>query len=665
MASAGRPQLSPATRAYVAAITAAGFSIVALSVYDLSVNHPSPQLAWLALLTLLSGFLPVKLHKVYANISVSETFVFCGTLLFGPSAGALLVLLDVAMIWARLARKEIVWHRMWFSLAANPLCLWVAATALFAVAGTPPLASLPAQLPGVRMTLGLVCFATLYFLLNTTIIALAIAFDQNQSPFQIWSKHFSRLWLNYWAGASVAALFVSVTHTLSLRALFLIMPLMLVLFLTYKWSSERVEKAEKHLKEMKHTFLQTIEALALAIDAKDQVTHGHIRRVQRFTMALASALGIQDENLLDAIRAAALLHDTGKLAVPEYILNKPGPLTSSEFERMKVHAAVGADILKSIDFPYPVEPIVRHHHESWDGSGYPEGIKGQEIPLGARILSVVDCYDALTSDRPYRPRYTRQQAEQVLRERRGVMYDPWVVDEFLKILDKLERTEAAEQQEILTGGSATVPGLIPAQLDVISATTAEEREFNELRRDLPKATSLEAAAETLFRHLRRVVPAASLTLFMRKPDSNELHVVACSGVGSSAIAGLMIPIGERISGWAFANRQIVENSDATLDLGPVAKTFSVPLRYALAVPLIDRDPVGVVTLYSSEPFNKDSQRMVDSAATLFVSAAGSLKSTSNVVPSLEPSVSQSRREGSPASKAEPSPSADVPKPRVH
>ena len=133
-------------------------------------------------------------------------------------------------------------------------------------------------------------------------------------------------------------------------------------------------------------------------------------------MALAKALGVAEEKQLDALKAAALLHDTGKLAVPEYILNKPGPLTPAEFERMKVHAAVGADILKSINFPYPVEPMVRHHHENWNGTGYPDGLQGQQIPVGARILSVVDCYDALTSDRPYRPRYSRPHAEQVLRD---------------------------------------------------------------------------------------------------------------------------------------------------------------------------------------------------------------------------------------------------------
>jgi putative nucleotidyltransferase with HDIG domain len=592
-------------------------------------RHPPPaDLAWLAVLTLLSGFLPVKLPKVQANISVSETFMFCGTLLFGPSAGAILVFLDVALVWARLTRQQtLMWHRMLFSMAANPLAIWVASVVLFQVAGTPPLFALPVQPPDFRLIAGLVSFAVLYFLLNSSLIALAIAFDQRISALEVWSKHFSRLWLNYWAGASVAALLVSMTHRISPSALFLIAPMVLILFSAYRWSTERVEKAEKHLAEMKGTFLRTIEALALAIDAKDQITHGHIRRVQRFTMALADSLGIKDEKQLDAIRAAALLHDTGKLAVPEYILNKPGPLTASEFERMKVHATVGADILKSIDFPYPVEPIVRHHHESWDGSGYPDGLKGQEIPLGARILSVVDCYDALTSDRPYRPRYSRQHSEQVLKERRGVMYDPWVVDEFLRILDKLERLEIAETHE--TGdGRSTAHGLAPAQLDVISATTAEDREFSELARELPKATSLPAAAEVLFRHLRRVVPAASFTLYMPRPESTELSAVACTGVGQSVIEALRIPMGERISGWALAHKQVVLNSNASLELGPVARTFSVPLRYALAVPILNGPAAvtGVLTFYGSEPFDNDHRRMLESAATLFAASLGSASS---------------------------------------
>ncbi len=337
-------------------------------------------------------------------------------------------------------------------------------------------------------------------------------------------------------------------------------------------------------------------------------------------MALAEALGIRDIKDLDALRAAALLHDTGKLAVPEYILNKPGPLTPSEFERMKVHATVGADILKSINFPYPVEPIVRHHHENWNGSGYPSGLAGQDIPLGARILSVVDCYDALTSDRPYRPRYTREHAVHVLRERRASWDDPWIVDTFLGILDQLERMDANEEHSTDIGGGT--PRLNPAQLEVIAATTAEEREFNELRRDLPHAGTPTAAAEILFQHLRRVIPAATFSLFMPSQDSAELSVVACSGVGTSAIEGLHIPTGDRISGWAFAHRQPVMNSNATLELGPVARHFSTPLRYALAVPILNGPsaPLGVVSCYGSEPFENDHRRILESAATLFASA---------------------------------------------
>src|SRR5213592_3943825 len=193
-------------------------------------------------------------------------------------------------------------------------------------------------------------------------------------------------------------------------------------------SMGRVEDANRHLSQLNALYMSTIETLAMAIDAKDQITHGHIRRVQAYAVGLAQHVGVREERLIKAIEAAALLHDMGKLAVPEYILNKPGKLTTAEFEKMKLHASVGADILSAIDFPYPVVPIVRHHHENWDGTGYPDKVTGTDIPIGARILSVVDCFDALTSDRPYRPRMSDDAALHILRERRGSMYDPLIVD---------------------------------------------------------------------------------------------------------------------------------------------------------------------------------------------------------------------------------------------
>jgi putative nucleotidyltransferase with HDIG domain len=570
----------------------------------------------LAAFTFVSGWLSVKLPSVSASISISETFVFAGTLLFGPSVGVILVVLDAAALCAKHAwlKGRLRWQQVVFNMAAPPLSIWCAAQ----------LAGISEPIPSAQLDLEFVLvlgsFTALYFLFNSWLVTFAVALAQKSAPFPIWWTSFTELSVNFAAGASIAAFLVVNARGIDLTFIGVILPLLLVIYFTYRWSLKHVEAEREKVHELNRVFLSTVEALALAIDAKDQVTHGHIRRVQRYTMALAEALGVKDDRDLDALRAAALLHDTGKLAVPEYILNKPGPLTASEFERMKVHADVGADILKSIDFPYPVEPIVRHHHEQWDGSGYPAGLRGQAIPLGARILAVVDCYDALTSDRPYRPRMTRQQAEQQLKERRGKSYDPWIVDQFLGLLDNLEELEAKEQRRALAGGS-TEPGyLAPAQLDAISATTAEEREFNELRRDLPRAGSVAEAADVLFKHLRRVIPASTLALYTPTRDANEISVVASSGTGAAALAGLKVPIGERISGWVFAHSQAVVNSDAALELGPVARTFSVPLRYAAAVPVVDRSVVAVVIVFGSEPFDKDHRRLLENAATLFVSS---------------------------------------------
>jgi putative nucleotidyltransferase with HDIG domain len=222
--------------------------------------------------------------------------------------------------------------------------------------------------------------------------------------------------------------------------------------------------------------MSTIETLAVAIDAKDQITHGHIRRVQLYAIALARELGVSEEGQIKAIEAAALLHDMGKLAVPDYILNKPGPLTPTEFERMKRHASIGGEILSSIEFPYPVVPIVRHHHENWDGTGYPDGLKGTEIPVGARVLAVVDCFDALTSDRPYRRKLQDHRALQILAERRGSMYDPLVVDAFVALYPRLsamvQQSQPETQHPFLEISRLVVP--IAEELDTSMSSTAIE-----------------------------------------------------------------------------------------------------------------------------------------------------------------------------------------------
>jgi len=621
MASHAGPKFSWIAGVYIGLVVLAGSVVSVHTLWWLVESPPTGQWYWLTVLTLFSGLLSVKFQKVGGRYSVSETFTMWGTLVFGQAVGTLLVLLDAMVLSGKvlIVKRKFDWTRTPFNLAAPALSIWVASACLFAIAGPPPLQQASGPL---MFILGLGTFTILYFLINSALVAGAIALTVPNPAGAL--NTFTTTWwglregvLTYFSGASIAALLSSDKEHLILNQVAVLLPLMAMLYFSFRNSARQVDEMQGRLDAIEKVHFATIEAFAMAIDAKDQVTHGHIRRVQQYSMEVARALGVTDDKQLKALQAAALLHDTGKLAIPEYILNKPGPLTPAEFEKMKDHAAVGANILKSIDFPYPVAPIVRHHHESWDGRGYPDGLKGQEIPLGARVLSVVDCYDALTSDRPYRPRMTRQQAEQILLDRRGVMYDPWVVDGFIKILDRLEAIDEAEGRNALSDRGGAPLGS-PA-LEVISAATAEEREFAELRRELPKAQGVELAAEVFFRHVRRVVPAAAVVLYVPQSGNSDLRAVYCAGSGASTIESTIIPVGERISGWAFAHRQVVFNSDASLDLGPVARTLPVPLRVALVVPIYEGNTsLAVLTLYGSEDFQKDHRRMLESAAQLFM-----------------------------------------------
>jgi putative nucleotidyltransferase with HDIG domain len=246
---------------------------------------------------------------------------------------------------------------------------------------------------------------------------------------------------------------MAVVRTLS--GLGVVVPILLISYLVLRASVARAEDTSRHLKEVNRVYLSTVETLATAIDATDQVRSHHIRRVQNYALSLARAVGIGEESELRAIEAAVLLHDMGKLSVPASILNKPGKLTPAEFERVKQHATVAAQILSQIDFPYPVVPVVRHHHERWDGTGYPDGLKGEAIPLGARVMAVVDSYDALTSRRPYRPAIAGVDALGIILEQRGSVYDPRVVDAFVAVIAQFTDSapaahDAGEQAPVIT-----------------------------------------------------------------------------------------------------------------------------------------------------------------------------------------------------------------------
>ncbi len=212
-------------------------------------------------------------------------------------------------------------------------------------------------------------------------------------------KRAVKTWAMICAGAAVFVFILQYSLTLSLfqrRAVvgLLGLPLVAAAFWTYKFHLRRVGARTRKDEEVSRLHLAIVEALATAIDAKDQTTHFHVRRVQIYAAGLGKLFNLSELELA-ALNAGALLHDVGKLAVPDHILNKPGALTPAEFEKTKVHTVIGAEILARVDFPFPVVPIVKHHHERWDGRGYPDGLQGQQIPITARIMSVVDCFDSV------------------------------------------------------------------------------------------------------------------------------------------------------------------------------------------------------------------------------------------------------------------------------
>lgn len=605
-------------RVYVWSVIAAGCAVVGGSIYHLYGEPIGNEWFILAALTLISGSATVRLPSTYASISVSETFVFTAVLLYGPAAGTVIVALDglVGSFWISKRHREV--HRALFNMSAPAVSAWLSAHLFFTVAGIAPLVKEPSPINAILPAL--ILFALTYFGINSWLITFVITLEKKLDPIKVWKTSFGWLSLNYFGGASMAFLLVGYNRTISLGYVGAIIPLLLVLYFTFNAAMGRVEDADKHVEQINRLYLSTIETLAMAIDAKDQVTHGHIRRVQAHATSLAKEVGVRDDNLLKAIEAAALLHDMGKLAVPEYILNKPGKLTEAEFEKMKLHASAGADILSAIDFPYPVVPIVRHHHENWDGTGYPSGIKATAIPIGARILAVVDCFDALTSDRPYRSKLSDEEALAILKDRRGTMYDPMVVDTFFKFhsivaADIPRQGPPSEVLNTIARSRRVDPTSCQSTpLSEIVSGADEALAIYELSRALATQESLGDACDVIAKHLRCLIPSSLCVFYLYDRTRDDLEAKHAVGDGAARVRGLRIALGKQLSGWVAANRQTISNSAASLDLGDALTSEPLRLKSSLSTPLISDDElVGVLTLYSTEMnlFNEDHKRVLE------------------------------------------------------
>jgi diguanylate cyclase (GGDEF)-like protein/putative nucleotidyltransferase with HDIG domain len=616
--------MSVYAKLYIGAVLTGGLVCVAYAMTAWTCHEPLHYICLLGIALLVSG-LKVSVPGVKTTVSVGFVFVLVSMIDFSYAETLVVACLAIAVqsLWRTKTRPKPV--HLWFNLASTAIAVWVGCTIYQQASGQ----------WHVRPAIAIAVALTGYFLSKSVSIAAAIALSGSDSLYKTWRECYFWLFPYYLLGGTTAALVSLCNRRLGWETTVLAVPAVYVLFRSYRLYVEGIEagrrraEAEKcHAEEMASVHLKTIEALALAIEAKDLTTHDHLRRVQIYAVELGKKLQLKDTEL-QALRTASILHDIGKLAVPEHIISKPGKLTAEEFAKMKIHPVVGAEILDRVQFPYGVVPIVRAHHERWDGKGYPDGLKGEEIPLGARILSVVDCLDALVSERQYRRAMPLDAAMAIIASEAGKGYDERIVkilQQNCKEWEELVRADAprctpVSKEAGVSHGEAPAAGLQslgsgePQEPGFVSSSAAARQEAQmlyELTRDPGNSLSLDDTLSLLDNRLQSLIPYDAIAVYI----AQEEHLLPryVNGENFRLSSSLRIPVGHGLSGWVAQTGQSILNGNPSVEpfcLDNPAKFGN--LRSALAIRMENAaGAIGVLTLYSlsSDAFTKDHLRVL-------------------------------------------------------
>ncbi len=613
--------------------------VVAGAVASLSLTSGHASVEWVhftvyLLAILLSSGMKVALPKTESTVSVNFPFILLGILQMSPLQAVILAVSSVVAQCRFRVVKPFTLVQILFNVASV-----TTATVLACLTYAECL-----RLLNGEVTPALAVASTVLFVATSAPVTLILAWDSHTSPLTEWRQEY--LWYTpfYLVGAVIAASANFIGDRYGWLTSLLLIPMVYIVYRAYCAQMAIVRDRERHVLETEALHLRTIEALAMAVEAKDQNTHRHLMRVRVYVTELGKVMGLE-KPLMQALTSAAFLHDIGKLAVPEHIINKPGKLTPEEFEKMKIHPVVGADILERINFPYPVVPIVRGHHEAWDGSGYPDGLKGEEIPIGARILTAVDCFDALASDRPYRKAMSIDEAMAFVKKRAGIQFDPAIVkllEERYPQLEELARQEIERGMKPLKtdlfiergaapgNGFEPEPGKMPASVpanaqpagahELVAAAGQEAKLLFELSRLMGTSLGAGDLSAMLARLLHTLIPHDCLAVYRKREDSMVL--LFSEGRLAEAFSGDPIPVGEGLSGWVAETSRPIFNGNPTVE--PNFRRGSALFTEnssALSIPLLDlRGAVlGALTLCSSASaaFTRDHLRALEAAGAGF------------------------------------------------
>jgi diguanylate cyclase (GGDEF)-like protein/putative nucleotidyltransferase with HDIG domain len=618
-------ELPVAARVYVSGVIAVGLALLLICVPYARFDTPL-LFASLFILSALSTALKVSMPLTMGGgtMSVAYAVDVAALLMLGPH-DTMLIAAGSALSQCILKKRERnPLHRTLFSVAAIVITVQGAGLTASVLGGATASMSLPAL---ARPLVGAV---TAYFVLNTGLVAAAIALSSRQPILAVWHNNF--LWSapGYFVGAGSAAVAASMTETTgSWIALLMCAPVYLT-YRTYRVYMGRMDDERRHVQEMSeraNLHLATIEALASAIDAKDQTTHMHIRRVQLYAAALAKATGLSESDI-EGVKTAALLHDIGKLAVPEHILTKPGPLTQEEFQKIRIHPQVGADIIGSVPFPYPVAPLIQSHHERWDGKGYPQGLAGPDIPIGARILTIVDYFDAVTSERPYHKALPIDAAIRLIRSEAGRALDPDLSETFIELLpqivDEVDRTRRQPTAAAAPIGRAVgtpATGLVSAgsanAFETIALAHREIYALYEIAQAMGTSLGVSDTMALISSKLTKIVPWSGCALFMYHPDSDSLKCRFAAGIDAPQLLNAWIKVGDDPSGWVARNKRTLINGEPSGTFVAAGVTAATALRSAIICPLHVNDTlIACLALYHAEAqfYTDDHRRLLEQIA---------------------------------------------------
>ncbi|HEV2400758.1 MAG TPA: diguanylate cyclase [Candidatus Sulfotelmatobacter sp.] len=620
----GRPRswkgMSALAKLFISLVVIGGLGTLIYGAIHQSSKNIAEFICYLGI-AILASRLKVNLPGITGTLSVNFLFILIGVLEL--SYTETLILGAISMVAQCLFPDRPRAIQLTFNVCAG--CI---STTLAYVVYHHPLANV--VIDNHPILLGLA--ATVYFIANAGSIATVISLTEGRPLSRILVDCYFWSFPYYLVGAGIAGIIAWLNRTFNWEMSLLVLPAVYLIYRSYRLYLGKLEDEKRHVEEIANLHLRTIEALALAIEAKDHTTHEHLQRVRVYAIEVAKELGVSGAEL-EALHAAALLHDIGKLAVPEHIISKPGRLSPEEFEKMKIHTLVGAEILERVRFPYPVVPIVRAHHEKWDGSGYPLGLKGAEIPIGARILSAVDYLDALASDRQYRRALPLKDVMQKLAAESGKSFDPKVVEVLQRRYEHLEEIAISKSMQDPNAPLSTSikieRGLEPAAgfenaaaqdyagrettfLSSIAAARQEAQALFELSQDLGASLSLGETLSVFSVKLKPMVPYDAIAIYVLRED--ELIPEYVNGDNYRLFSSLRIPLGQGLSGWVAQNRKPIINGNPSVEPGYLndPTKFST-LRSALAVPLEGVGGViGVLALYRGERdgFTSDHLRIL-------------------------------------------------------